>query len=99
MAVWVKEGLVLIENEFGKVEAAKNSLTKVTKDSSPKKEAVKTSQLPDDIDFSADFYIDVNVASTVNKDEWYKVTGFVKKKGANLLFQKILYSMFGGLAS
>ena len=83
MAVWVKEGLVFIENEFGKVEAAKNSLTKVTKDSSPKKEAVKTSQLPDDIDFSADFYIDVNVASTVNKDEWYKVTGFVKKKGAN----------------
>ena len=34
----------IIENEFGKVEAAKNSLTKVTKDGSPKKEAVKIIQ-------------------------------------------------------
>lgn len=46
MQVWVAEGLVAIQNDKGKVEAGKNTLTTVAKDVAPDKKPITQDQLP-----------------------------------------------------
>tara|TARA_B100001989_G_scaffold252479_2_gene234680 strand:- start:75 stop:1067 length:993 start_codon:yes stop_codon:yes gene_type:complete len=83
MEVWVKEGKVEIENQYGKIVAGKNTKTEVVKDVAPKKSRVRKSKLPKDIDLTTNYYMDVSIASMLYQDQWYKVSGFVKKMGTN----------------
>ena len=82
MEVVVKEGRVIIENEFGKVEASKNTKTSVTKDIAPQKSKIRKSKMPKNIQLTPEIYIDLNVTSMLNQEQWYKISGLVKKQGS-----------------
>lgn len=88
MEVWVKEGKVSIENEYGKVNAGKNTVTKVSKDKAPKKKRVKKSKFPQEIDLSSSIYSAVNVASKVNQEHWYSVAGYLKNSSNNRIINE-----------
>ena len=86
MEVWVKEGQVDIENQYGKVEAEENTYVKVSKAVAPVLEDIDEESFPEDISFETDVVIETNLVSQVFKEEWYLVTGIVREKDSNMLF-------------
>ena len=86
MEVWVKEGQVDIENQYGKVEAEENTYVKVSKAVAPVLEEVDEESFPDDISFETDIVIETNLVSQVFKQEWNVVTGIIREKDNNMLY-------------
>ncbi len=86
MEVWVKEGQVDVENQYGKVEAKENTYVKVSETVAPIKEDVKESEFPEEVTFESDVEIEMNIPTQVFKEDWQKVTGIIRKKNESSLY-------------
>ncbi|MBH38405.1 hypothetical protein CL658_05170 [bacterium] len=90
MQVYVKEGKVDVENQYGKVEAEENTLVNVSKEVAPIIEDISEESFPEEITFDTDIVIETNVITQVFKQEWYKITGIVRNKDDNTLYTEPL---------
>ncbi|MAQ64700.1 hypothetical protein CL647_02720 [bacterium] len=86
MEVWVKEGQVDVENQYGKVEAKENTYVKVSETVAPIKEDVKESEFPEEVTFESDVEIEMNIPTQIFKEDWQKVTGIIRKKNESSLY-------------
>ena len=90
MEVWVKEGLVDIENQYGKVEAEENSYVKVNESIAPIKDSIDSDNFPDEVSFESELVIEATIPTHIVKKEWHKVSGIVRIQDEKDLYTKPL---------
>jgi hypothetical protein len=90
MEVWVKEGLVDIENQYGKVEAGENSYVKVNESIAPIKDSIDSNNIPDEVSFESELAIEATIPTHIVKKEWHKVSGIVRIQDEKDLYTKPL---------
>ena len=89
MEVWVKEGIVDIVNQHGKVEAKEGSYTRVSKELAPTKRAITNeSEYPSEISVTYTGILEFNIPSSLYQEQWVKVSGVIKDPATSELIKE-----------